>query len=96
MRKHAWIRVLNRCAVVFLLVVAGAVSLAHQAQHHGDEGDCPVCLQGHAGAPALVRQILPLTPPREVVRTHPAPVPTIEHGPAHTSRACRAPPFSIA
>ena len=96
MRKHAWIRVLNRVAVVLLLAVAGFVSLAHQAQHPGGDGDCPVCLQGHAGPPALVRQVLPLTPPTETVRTHPAPVPTTEHGPEHTCRACRAPPLSIA
>lgn len=63
MNSPAGSRLAWRLVVIVLLAVASYAALHHGAEHLGKDLNCPVCLQVHAGGPALLWQVLPLVPP---------------------------------
>ena len=96
MRGSSWTQCVCRIPVVLLLALAGFVSLAHAAQHAGEDSGCPSCLQGHACRPILGRALVAALPPVPAIRIQVPTLPVPESG-RHTSpRAGRAPPTAIA
>ena len=96
MRWKPWLQLALRSAVMLLLLVAGIVSLAHEASHMGNGEDCPFCLQSHVQGPALWWSWAQLVPPPRLVRLHPT-SPQDLRTELHTfPRPSRAPPASLA
>ncbi len=91
MNAASALRLAGRLVAILLLAVAIFGTLEHEVGHQGDL-NCPVCLQAHAGSPALVRQIQPLELPQQAENFHSPVLASLLSELPITTHAGRAPP----